>query len=197
LRPLPVRRYEYAERKTAKVNLDYHIEYEKHLYSVPYALIHQKVDIRASERMIEVFHHGKSVAVHPRSFQQGRYSTRPEHLPPNHRFMNELNAESFIQWATSIGPQTKQLITATLKSRTYPEQAYRTCLGILELSNKYPFPLMEQACQSALEARFFSYKVIKEELTLIQQQDPQPILETLPGHKYIRGADYYKEKTLS
>lgn len=197
LRPLPVRRYEYAERKTAKVNLDYHIEFEKHLYSVPCTLIHQKVDIRASERMIEVFHHGKSVAVHPRSFQQGRYSTLPEHLPPNHRFMNELNAEQFIQWAKSIGPQTTQLIAAVLKSRTYPEQSYRTCLGILGLSNKYAHALIEQACQSALEARAFSYRAVKQELTFLQQQEFQSVPETLPGHEYIRGADYYKEKTVS
>jgi transposase len=197
LRPLPIRRYEYAERKTAKVNLDYHIEFEKHLYSVPYALIHQKVEIRATERMVEIFHRGISVANHPRSFQQGRYSTIHEHLPSNHQFMKNLNADRFIQWANAIGPQTTQLVTALLKSRPYPEQAYRTCMGILGLSKNYPYPLMEQACQSALEAKIFSYKAIKQELMLLQKQEPQPTFETLPSHENIRGAAYYQERTLS
>jgi len=197
LRPLPVRRYEYAERKTAKVSLDYHIEFEKHFYSVPYTLIYQQVEIRATERMVEIFHKGISVANHPRSFKQGSYSTLREHLPPNHQFMTDLNPDRFIQWAKAIGPQTTQLINATLKSRTYPEQAYRTCLGILGLSKKYPYPLMEQACQAALEAKVFSYKAIKQELNLLQKQEPQPILETLPSHENIRGADYYQERTSS
>ena len=197
LRPLPVRRYEYAERKTAKVNLDYHIEFEKHFYSVPYTLIHKKVEIRATERMVEIFQKGISVSNHPRSFKQGRYSTIREHMPPNHQFMNNLNADRFIQWANVVGPQTTQLINATLKSRTYPEQAYRTCLGILGLSKNFPFPLMEQACQSALEAKVFSYKAIKQELNLLKNQESQPVLETLPCHENIRGADYYKERTLS
>ncbi|MBI9060328.1 MAG: IS21 family transposase [Labilibaculum sp.] len=197
LRPLPVQRYEYAERKTAKVNLDYHIEFEKHFYSVPYTLIHQQVEIRATERMVEIFHKGISVANHPRSFQQGRYSTIREHMPPNHQFMKNLNADRFIQWANAIGPQTTQLVTALLKSRTYPEQTYRTCLGILGLSKNYPYPLMEQACQVALEAKVFSYKAIKQELNLLQKQEPQSTDETLPSHENIRGTDYYKERTLS
>ena len=40
LRPLPQIPYEYATRKTATVHIDYHVEFEKHLYSVPYTLIH-------------------------------------------------------------------------------------------------------------------------------------------------------------
>jgi len=194
LRPLPVRRYEYAERKTAKVNLDYHIEFEKHFYSVPYTLIHQKVEIRVTERMVEIFSKGVSVANHPRSFKQGRYSTIREHMPSNHKFMNNLNADRFIQWANAIGPQTTQLVKATLKSRAYPEQTYRTCMGILGLSKKHPYPLMEKACQTALEAKVFSYRAIKQELTFLQKQEPLPMLETLPSHENIRGAAYYQER---
>jgi hypothetical protein len=147
--------------------------------------------------MVEIFHRGISVANHPRSFQQGRYSTIHEHLPSNHQFMKNLNADRFIQWANAIGPQTTQLVTALLKSRPYPEQAYRTCMGILGLSKNYPYPLMEQACQSALEAKIFSYKAIKQELMLLQKQEPQPTFETLPSHENIRGAAYYQERTLS
>jgi transposase len=196
LRRLPIHRYEYAEMKTAKVNLDYHIEFEKHLYSVPYTLIHQKVEIRATERMVEIFHKGISVANHPRNLQTGRYSTIREHMPSNHQFMKNLNADWFIQWANTIGPQTTQLVTATLKSRPYPEQTYRTCMGILGLSKKHPYRLMEQASQSALEAKVFSYQAVKQELNLLQTQESQPTIETLPSHENIRGADYYQERTL-
>ena len=196
LRPLPERRYEYAERKMAKVHIDYHVEYEKHLYSVPYTLIHQKVDIRATERMVEIFHQGKSIATHTRSFQVGRYSTLREHMPSNHQFMKDINSERLTQWAADIGPNTTKMVQSTLASRQYPEQAYRTCLGILSLTKKYSHPLLEQACQSACEANVFSYKAVKQELALLQKQASTKIVEPLPSHENIRGAAYYQEGLL-
>lgn len=197
LRPLPEKPYEYAERKTATVNIDYHIEFDRHLYSVPYTLIHQKVDIRASERMVEIFHHGKAVAIHPRNFRQGRFSTQREHMPANHQFMEDINPDRLIEWASKIGPQTAILMKATLRSRAFPQQAYRSCLGILSLAKKYNRPLFEQACQAVFEAKEFSYMAVKEELIHLQKQVTQPVVETLPTHENIRGADYYDERKLS
>ena len=197
LRPLPERRYEYAEWKTARVHIDYHVEFEKHLYSVPYTLIHQQVDIRATERMVEIFHQGKSVASHPRNFRQGRFSTLREHMPANHQFVEDINTERLIRWAGQIGPQTTTLVKATLESRHFPEQAYRTCLGILNLAKKYSYPLLEQACQSVYEAKVFSYNAVKQELTFLVEQTAATSIETLPTHENIRGAQYYQERNLS
>jgi len=70
LRPLPEKPYEYAIRKTARVNIDYHVEFEKHFYSVPYLLIHQEVDLRVTEHLVQVFHKGKDVAVHHAALNQ-------------------------------------------------------------------------------------------------------------------------------
>lgn len=197
LQPLPERKYEYIEIKTAKVNIDYHIQFEKHFYSVPYRLIHQKVEVRASERIIEVYHKGKPVAFHPRSLQMGRFSTLREHMPDNHKFMEDMSAERLIQWAEAIGPQTSIMIKAALASKSVPQQAYRTCLGIIRLGKKYPYPLLEQACQSAFEANVFSYKAVKQELDLLQKQAETALPESLPTHENIRGAEYYQERMMS
>jgi transposase len=197
LRPLPQRRYEYAERKIARVNIDYHVEFEKHYYSIPYTLIHQKVDIRATERMVEIYYQGKPVANHPRSFHPGRFSTQREHMPPNHQFMEDINAERLIRWANTIGPKTTTMVKATLASRPFPEQAYRSCLGILGLGKKYNHSLLEQACQSMFEAKVFSYQAVKQELIFLQKQVTTPAVETLPTHENIRGAEYYQERFLS
>ena len=194
LRPLPQKRYEYAERKIAKVNIDYHVAFEKHFYSVPYTLIHQKVDIRATERMVEIFHQGKVVATHPRNFRPGRFTTHQDHMPANHKFMENMNENRFVQWATKIGPQTAKLVKATLKSRHFPEQAYRTCLGILRLAEKYELSLWEQACKTVLETKQLSYKAIQQELEFLKKQSASPAVETLPTHENIRGAQYYQER---
>jgi transposase len=197
LRPLPARRYEYAERKIAKVNIDYHVEFEKHLYSVPHTLIHQKVDLRVTERMVEIFYRGEPVATHPRNFRPGRFSTQQNHMPAHHQFVTNINSEKLIQSASTIGPKTTTLVQATLKSRPFPEQAYRTCLGILGLAKKYNHHLLEVACQSVFEAKSFSYKAVKQELIFLQNQTTLPIVETLPSHVNIRGAEYYQERCCS
>ena len=192
LRPLPEKPYEYADRKLARVNIDYHIEYDKHLYSVPYTLCHQEVDIHASERMIEIFHRGKSVAIHPRNFGRGKYTTLREHMPSNHQFMDSVNGPQLVQWAATIGPYTKDFVSAALKSRSIPEQAYRPCLGVINLAKKYSAPLLEQACRSAIEARTFSYKAVKEDLDWLVKQTVPTQSEPLPAHENIRGNVYYK-----
>lgn len=193
LRPIPEKPYEYAIHKTARVNIDYHVEFQKHFYSVPNILIHQEVEIRATENMLEVFHKGKSVAIHARSFKTGRYSTQHEHMPPNHQFMDRINAQQLCHWAEAVGPQTAALISATLKSRPFPEQAFRSCLGILSLAKKHPHSRIEQACQAALNAKEFSYKAVKDELDWITRQLALPVTpETLPTHANIRGDQYYQ-----
>ena len=53
LQPLPVERYEFAAWKTARVNIDYHIEVERHYYSVPYQLVGQRVEVRLAARTVE------------------------------------------------------------------------------------------------------------------------------------------------
>jgi hypothetical protein len=196
LRPLPEKPYEYAERKVATVNIDYHVEFENHLYSVPYTLIHEKVDIRATERMVEIFHQGKLVSIHPRNFRPGRFSTLREHMPANHQFMEDINSDRLIEWASRIGPKTAALVKATLQSRPYPEQAYRTCLGILSLGKKYNQTMLEQACQVALAAKVFSYGAVEQELAYLHKQTAPAPVETLPTHENIRGPEYYQERPL-
>jgi transposase len=189
LRPLPEKPYEFATWKTAKVNIDYHVSFEKHLYSVPHMLIHQQVEIRASERMVEIFHKGQQVAIHPRSRASGRFSTNPEHMPSNHRFVLELNADWLLKQAQGIGPQTTNYLTALMHARPFPEQAYRSCLGVLNLARKYPHPLLETACQCLQTAHLLSYHDLKCELEKSYRPARSP--SSNPSHENIRGKTYY------
>ena len=190
LNPLPERPYEFAAWKNAKVNIDYHIAFEGHYYSVPYHLVRQEVRIRATESMVAVFHRGKQVAAHPRSSVQGRFSTRPEHMPANHRFVLGADSDWFQTQAGKIGPHTSTYIIALLKSRRYPQHAYRSCLGILNLARKHPQSRFEAACQVLLEAKLLSYRDLKSELERLEDaQSPQP---SLPAHQNVRGNNYYQ-----
>jgi len=170
LRPLPEKPYEYATSKTARVNIDYHVDFEKHLYSVPFTLVHEEVRIRASERMVEIYHSSQRepVAVHPRSHVPGRYSTQTIHMPPKHQKAGEWSGERLVRWASEIGPHTAQLIQSILSSRQHPEQAFRSCPGHLAACPaNMLIPSWKTACQAAHEAKTLNYRGVKAVLEML------------------------------
>jgi transposase len=195
LRPLPVRAYEYAVWKKARVNIDYHVEFEKHYYSVPHTLLRQQVYIRATERTVEIFFKNRQVALHPRSKAQGRHSTLKEHMPASHRFYSEWSPDRFVHWAEKNGTDTARLIQIVLQSRAHPEQAFRACLGILNFSKKYGQERLEAACQYALAHEIHTYRGIKNilENQLDKMGTDESALQpaSLSSHPNIRGKDYY------
>jgi transposase len=154
-------------------------------------LIHEEVDLRITEHLIEIFHKGEGVAIHVRKTQAGQYSTHPEHMPSNHQFVAEVNTERLLEWAARVGPQTKQWAFALFQSRSYPEQAYRTCLGVLNLARKYGDEQTDRACQISLEAHLLSYRDVKAELDRQTRLLPPSQPAALPAHENIRGNTYY------
>jgi transposase len=185
---LPERAYEFARWKRARVSIDYHVAFEGHYYSVPHTLVGQEVQIRATERMLEVFHKSQQVAIHPLSSQQGRFSTSADHLPSHHRFVLHQDSDFFLCESAKVGPQTAAFTTAVLRSRPFPQQAFRTCLGILDLARKYLPTHLETACQRLLSARLLTYKDLKVELEHLTRDLPVP---PLPAHENVRGDTYY------
>ncbi len=193
LRPLPEPPYELAIWKKARVNIDYHIEFEKHYYSVPYTLIHKEVYVRAAQSTIEVFHNNHRVASHRRATSPGRHTTVSEHMPPAHQGYLEWSPERLTRWTQKIGPYTTQLVQVLLDSRQHPEQAYRSCLGILRMGSRYGEKRLEAACRRALAADIHSYKGVKNILESKLDQLPldEPPALVPQTHENIRGQAYY------
>ena len=164
-KPLPEKAYEYAEWKLATVNIDYHIEVDQHYYSVPFRLLREKVDVRLTATTVEAFIKGERVAAHVRSFIPHTHSTLKEHMPPAHQKFLEWTPSRIISWAQKIGPATAQLVKTIMESRTHPEQAYRSCLGILRLEKHYPKERLEKASQRALKFGAHSFRSLKNILS--------------------------------
>jgi transposase len=196
LRPLPAERYVFAEWKRARVNIDYHVEVDHHLYSVPHALVREAVDVRLTAGTVEVFHGGRRVASHVRSHEAGRFTTVGEHMPAAHRKHAEWSPSRLIRWAGRIGPGAEKLVTEILESRPHPEQGYRSCLGILRLGRRYGTERLEAACARALAARARSYRhvesILRHGLDRLPQDTPQDARPTPRiEHENIRGPGYY------
>lgn len=197
LKPLPPRPYEYADWKQVKVNIDYHVDFEGHFYSVPYTLVGQRLWCRASQRTVELFHKGKRVASHPRSPLKYACTTLPEHRPASHRAHLEWTPSRLIDWARSIGTHTAHLVEHVLASKPHPEQGYRSALGILRLSRRHDPARLERACAKALRIRAPSYKTVKT--LLAQRMESVPLRESSApseegaplGAANVRGPGYY------
>ena len=194
LQPLPAEPYVYAEWQKARVHIDYHVEIEKHYYSVPYALIKKQLDIRITHHTIECFHAGNRVASHPRSRLKGRHSTATAPMPESHRQTSAWTPERLIKWASKTGPATEKLVETVVGLRQHPQQAYRSCLGILRLGKSYGDKRLEAACRRALKLGCYSYQSI--ESILKNRLDEQPLeipqgLELSVTHDNIRAPDDY------
>jgi transposase len=198
---LPQKPYEYAEWYKAKVNIDYHFEIgvDHHYYSVPYQLLHERLDVRLTATTVEAFRLGERVAAHIRSYVRGEYTTLPEHRPAGHQAYAEWSPGRFIQWAGKIGPATAQVVGKILASRPYPEQAFKACLGVIHLGRHYGPERVEAAAKRALKYKACSYRSMNAILStgLDRQPDPESSLikegqMSLPLHQNIRGQEYYQ-----
>lgn len=194
LQPLPAQPYVFAVWKKARVNIDYHIELERHYYSVPYQLVKAEVEARLSAHTVEIFHRGQRVASHRRSRQPGQHTTLAAHMPRPHREYAQWTPRRLVDWANKTGPATGQLIAHILTRRRHPQQGFRSCLGILRLGKTYGQDRLEAACQRALHIGTASYKSIESILKhgLDREPLPEPKQPALPiDHDNIRGPKYY------
>ena len=193
LRPLPASRFEYADWQKARVNIDYHVQVNGHLYSVPFRLVHEEVEARLTADVVEILHGRVRVASHRRSSVRGGFTTITEHMPSAHRAHAEWTPSRILTWAGKVGEGTRELCDAILADRPHPEQGFRSCLGILRLGKRYGEARLEAACSRALRVRARSYRhvesILKNGLDRVAVTDEQTSLPLT--HENVRGRDYY------
>lgn len=194
LKPLPSEAYQLAQWKKATAHIDYHIEIDGHYYSVPCQLVKKSIDVRFTDNTVECFYRSKRVSSHKRSYQKGQHTTVREHMPPRHQQYHDWSPQRFLKWASKVGPYTEQLTENILSSRNYPQQAYRTLLGILRLGKSYTDQRLEAACFRALAIGAKSFRSIESILKNgLDQREMVEEDETSPPvtHDNIRGSHYY------
>jgi transposase len=195
LRPLPIERYEFKTFLKTKIQFNYHVyvREDNHYYSVPYRYRGKYADIILSGRSVEIFLDNIRIASHPRDRRQHVYTTNREHMPPNHRWVSDWNPDKLINWGSSIGVNVEEMIKKVLENITYPEQAYKVCLGILNLTKGYGKVRLDRACARALQFMYYSFKgvkrILEKGLDLIEEEEP--LFETFSSHENIRGREYY------
>jgi transposase len=198
LKPLPMERFDLSQWSRAKVNIDYHIAFDNNFYSVPYNLVHELVEIRATATTVEILHKGQRVASHLRvRGRHGQAVTEAQHRPKSHQAHLEWTPSRMTNWAQGIGPNTALLFERILAEKPHPEMGYRACLGLIRLARDYTPKRMEAAAERALLTGACRYQSVKS--ILKNSLDSLPVAHESPAdravsaapHGYIRGSEYF------
>lgn len=188
-------RYElkYYREVTVIKNCHVQLRDDFHYYSVPFRFIGKKVRLIYTLRHVAIYCEGEQIAFHLRNMSRHKYTTVKEHLPSHHRFVAEWSNEKFLSWAASIDPLVLHCIREILEQKPYPEQAYKSCVGILSMARRIGKKELIAACKKAKELEVYNYSFIKRVIQNRANLQGEPSAQTLlPLHENIRGASYYQ-----
>ena len=195
MQPLPSERYQLSYYKRLKVQkMGYiYLSDDKHYYSVPYRYIGQHTEVKYTSTTIEVFYNRERIALHPRDYRAGKYSTNTDHLSSTHKAYGEWSLEFFQEKAKKAGEHVLEYITALILERSYPEIGYKQASGILQLTRQYSSERVNQACKRAQGHGRSSYHTIANILKngLEKEEYEKPAIK-IPNHGNIRGASTYQ-----
>ena len=193
--PLPQDAYELKQYLYVKVMKNSHVQLhqDRHYYSVPFRHIGQKVKIVFTATHVGVYLNTERIAYHLRDPASHKYTTVKEHLPSSHQFVSDWNPDKFTLWAERIHPDVKAYITGVLANKSYPEQTYRSCVGILSFEKKAGRERLIAACQRACSFGVYNYKVIEQIINQkLDRAHYRQEEKELPLHENLRGPEYYK-----
>ncbi len=193
LRPLPELPYEFAQWNKCRVNIDYHIELDRHYYSVPCTLVRQEVDVRYTAKTVEIFHRHKRIYTHVRSYEPYQTTTEPSHMPKSHQEYGEWTPDRILSWASTIGPRATEMVQTIMESKSHPALGFRASMGLIRLAKTFTPQRLESACDRACKIGAKSYKHVQ---SILEKKLDQTTLPELPiplviEHSNIRGAEYY------
>jgi len=193
LKKLPDTEYVFAQWKQCRAGIDYHVEIERHYYSVPYTLVRQELWASYTASTVEVFHRGKRVAAHRRGPPNRGHTTLPEHMPSSHRRYADWTIQRIMREAAEIGPNATALVEVILREKRHPEQGFRSCRGIVNLVGRFARERVEAACERALAIGTRSFSSVKS--ILESNLDRKRSEKTADGpaivHDNIRGPTFY------
>lgn len=196
LKALPLEAYHYRQYKSSRAGIDYHITLNGHYYSVPHHYCGEIIDLWFNQHTVECYFKGERIAMHLYSTRPGQ-STITHHMPTGHRIQSRQSKERFMRWADQIGIYTAIVVKKILDEKPHPEQAYRSCQGLLKLGKIYGEKRLEQACAYGVHQGAYSKKSIlsilehKLDQLAVAADSSLGVHLSTALHENIRGSQYY------
>jgi transposase len=191
LRPLPAQPFDLAQWKQAKVHPDHYIQFNNKAYSVPHRFVGKTVWVRGTHNIVQIYDQHQLIKQHtvPKGFRQ----TDVNDFPPNFQSVLDKGLPRLLQQkASGIGPQFGRLIRTLLQQHAFLNM--RRAQGLVNLAEKYPLPLVEQAAELALNQQLSTHpKLFKRLIETIQNHNQQqsPIQLSQQSLEFVRDMDYF------
>lgn len=195
LQPLTDSKYQMRKIKQVTVMKNGHVYLteDQHYYSVPYEFIGKKLNMQYSRSVVTIYFKYQLIAEHKRLRSPHNYTTEASHMAPQHRYVTEWSPMFFLEKAKLIDPTVEYYISQVLAKKQHPEQAYKSCQGILSFAKRVGHTRLIRACKRAHQIGYYNYKIIEDILKRnLDQYEEDPIVEEMPLHENIRGGDYYQ-----
>lgn len=196
LQTLPQKRFELRSSSLATVMKNGHVclGVDKHYYSVPFDYISKKIRVLYSKSKVEIFYKYQIIATHERLRSAHNYTTDPSHLATQHKVLAEWNPDYFLAQARSISKEVEFYIAMVLRRKPHPEQAYKSCQGILSFAKRVGHQRLIKACLRGHAYGLYHYRAIEDilqkGLDLFDLEEDKQL--PMPFHENIRGKNYYK-----
>ena len=176
LLPLPETPFSTVLWHQATVHPDNHFVYRKRPYSAPFALIGQKVWVRADEHTVSVYFNDKLVDIHDRK-GPGPRSTKESHLPKERGVYRHRNRAFWEERASWMGDEVRTFIVAVFDSDKQVSQL-RAVQAIVTHLETFPPPRAQAACRRAHHFGCFTYLGIKHILRRALDLEPLPTTQS-------------------
>lgn len=159
LKPLPATPFDPPTWAECKVHPDHHIVFERSYYSLPTRYVGQQVWVRATRRLVEVFHQDALIKTHPRAPRAGTWVTDPSDYPSRAQAFLFAHPAYCQQKAEELGLYVAQMMEQILSSHAL--RHLRKAQALLRLADKYGAQRLDEACRHLLAFECTELKRLK------------------------------------
>jgi len=159
LKELPAVAPDLGTWHRVSVHKDCHVQFERILYSAPFALVGKLLWLRATDAAVALYEDYRHVATHPRGQRPGQRVSCKAHLPPESQAFFAKDRQWCATQAIEIGPSCRTLIERLLADNVL--ERLRAAQGVLGLLKPYGAKRLEAACARALAHDSPHYRTVK------------------------------------
>jgi len=168
--------YDVPDWHSATVHPDHHISYRYAIYSAPYSTCPPgtKLEVRGDSKLVQLYHHGQLVKVHPRQPRGGR-STDPDDYPPELTAYTLRSPNYLRQQSAKLGEAIGAFADKLLGGPT-PWYKMRQAYKLLRLGEKYTPSRLNAACEKALGVDLIDVRRLERILVEALEEEVMPVM---------------------
>ena len=152
-----------------KVNvIDSHIEVGSAYYPVPPKYMGHEVIVHFNQEWVKVYSQEGLLIQRLSAIPSGQFHPDKRCLPAHKTWSQREYLERLYSQCQRIGATVLEWAQEAVQKRSIP--AHRAIAGVINLSRKYSYAMINQACRQSLEKNIFNYHLVFERVKILNAQ---------------------------